>query len=158
MSNLNENDIAVYLGDIIQIMDWRLDQESGYWLGLFDDGTVERDWRYVPVTDVPLNNLLCEYECLVNELSSKEISYFTKKETYNGYFTKKETYNALNEKIIQETDFKSLYGKDNAEVRKQHVKGELSDLYSELKDLEFSIDWIKYYIPFLREVIRSKRE
>ena len=147
MSNLNENDIAVYLGDIIQIMDWRLDQESGYWLGLFDDGTVERDWRYVPVTDVPLNNLLCEYECLVNELSSKEISYFTKKETYN----------ALSEKIIRVTDFKSLYGKNNAEVRKQHVKGELSDLYSELKDLEFSIDWIRNYIPFLREVIRTKR-
>ena len=101
----------------------------------------------ISICEVPLEQLLETYEDLVNELSGKEISYFTKKETYN----------ALSEKIIRVTDFKSLYGKNNAEVRKQHVKGELSDLYSELKDLEFSIDYIKYYIPFLKEVIRTKR-
>ena len=146
MSNLDTEDIAIILNDI-KVIDWKLDCKSGYWKGLHDDGTPERDWRYVPVTDVPLNNLLCEYECLVNELSSKEVEYFTRKESYNR----------LSSEIIESTDFKALYGKNNEKVRKEHVKGELAVEFKELKALEFSVDWIRNYIIFLREVIRTKR-
>ena len=139
MSNLNENDIAGIMEDKTRY---------GYLDGKFkvSDGTGKQFVECSAVM-VPLNILLEGYEELVFELSEKEISYFTKKEQYNR----------LSNEIINTVDFKALYGKNNAEVRKQHVKGELSDLYSELKDLEFSIDWIQRYISFLREVIRTKR-
>ena len=141
MSNLNENDIAIITGkdkdgDVIftEEMGWK--RYNG-----------EHGWLPVPAVDVPVDSLLLSYEDLVFELSYKEIEYFTKKESYNR----------LSSEIIESTDFKSLYGKNNEKVRKEHVKKELSDLYSELKGLEFSIEWIKYYIPFLKEVIRTKR-
>ena len=84
---------------------------------------------------------------LVTELSEKEVALYKWKEVYN----------VKSDEIIAETDFKALYGANNQKVRDNHVKNELSDLYSELKDLEFSIEWIQRYLPFLREVIRTKR-
>ena len=139
MSNLNENDIAEIMED---------KTIYGYLDGKFKVSDVTgKQFVECSAVMVPLNILLEGYEELIFELSEKEIEYFTKKESYN----------ALSNEIIEATDFKSLYGKNNAEVRKQHVKGELSDLYSELKDLEFSIDWIQRYISFLRELIRVKR-
>ena len=141
MSNLNENDIAIITGkdkdgDVIftEEMGWK--RYNG-----------EHGWLPVPAVDVPVDSLLLSYEELLFELSEKEIKYFSKKESYNR----------LSSEIINGTDFKALYGKNNEKVRKEHVKKELSDLYSELKGLEFSIDWIRNYIIFLREVIRTKR-
>lgn len=108
----------------------------------------EHGWLPVPAVDVPVDSLLLTYEDLVNELSSKEIDYFRKKEVYKD----------LSSEIIESTDFKSLYSKNNESIRKQHVKKELSEQYEELKSLEFGINWIKNYIPFLRELIRSIRQ
>jgi len=50
-----------------------------------------------------------------------------------------------------------LYGKNNADVRKQHVRKELSTWYDTITDLELGISWINRRISFLRELIRTKR-
>ena len=49
-----------------------------------------------------------------------------------------------------------MYGKNNESIRKQHVKEELADEYSELKELEFSIDNLKRRISFLKSLIHTK--
>lgn len=86
-------------------------------------------------------------ECkLIDELSEKEIEYYNLKEKYNE----------LSEKIIESTDFKELYGKNNERVRKNHVKNELSDMVKEIKSLEFSIDYCKRRIMFLKQLIHTK--
>ena len=140
MSNLNTEDIAVLTGKPV-------DGDVKFTSDGFKEFNGEHGWLPVPAVDVPVDILLLSYEDFVFELSSKEVEYFTRKESYN----------ALGEKIIQETVFKALYGKNNEKVRKEHVKKELANQFQELKDLEFSIDWIQRYISFLREVIRTKR-
>ena len=90
---------------------------------------------------------LMEWSSLVTELSGKEIDLFKCKNEYQ----------VLSDKIIQDTDFKALYGANNQKVRDNHVKGELSDLYDEIKSLEFSIDYLTRRIMFLKELIRTKR-
>ena len=82
---------------------------------------------------------LKEYEDLINELSEKEV------------------YQVKAMEIEATTDFKALYGKNNADIRKQHISQELADWYTTIKDLEFSIDYISRRISFLRELIRTKR-
>ncbi|WP_288267490.1 hypothetical protein [uncultured Methanobrevibacter sp.] len=98
-------------------------------------------------TDLTIGELLKEWEDLIEELSEKEIDY---------YYTKR-SYQALSDKIISETDFKSLYGANNQKVRDNHVRNELSDLYNTIKTLEFSIDWIQRRISFIRELTHVKR-
>ena len=111
------------------------------------EGNESVSYREVSIVDVPVTDLLVEYEDMVLELSQKEV------ELYNL----KEAYLLAERKIVEETDFKSLYGANNQKVRDTHVKAELADMYSQRKDLEFSIDFIRNYIPLLREVIRSKQ-
>ena len=88
-----------------------------------------------------------EWTMLITELSDKEVELFKCKTEYQF----------LSDKIIQDTDFKALYGANNQKVRDNHVKGELSDLYDTIKSLEFSIDYINRRIMFLKELIRTKR-
>ena len=94
-----------------------------------------------------IQNNLSEWDKLINELSSKEVKLFNKKEAYN----------ALSEEIIQSTDFKTLYGKNNESIRKTHVKETLADEYQEIKELEFSIDYLKRRISFLKSLIQLKK-
>lgn len=89
---------------------------------------------------------LSEWSELIIELSSKEIKYYHLKEKYNE----------LSEEIIASTDFKEVYGKNNESVRKNHVKNELLDMVNELKELEFSIDYFKRRISFLKQLIHTK--
>ena len=139
ISNLNE-------GDIAKILEEPKNGSVKFTMNGFKEYNGEHGWLPVPAVDVQLTDLLLTYEDLVDELSDKEVCLFRKKEVYN----------ALSSSIIESTDFKALYGKNNEKIRKQHVKEELSDEYKELKDLEFSIDWINRYIVFLRELIRTK--
>ena len=138
----------------VEIIDYRLECKTGYWQMLVSDqieidGRVidERDWRACSITDVPLDYLLREWELMVNELSSKEI------ELYNL----KEAYLIAESEIVNNTDFKAIYGANNQKIKDNHVKTELTDMVSEMKALEFGMNWIKQYIPFLKEVIRSKK-
>lgn len=92
-----------------------------------------------------LDNLY-EWSRLITELSENEIELFELKEKYE----------LASEKIIDETDFKAIYGKNNAEVRKQHVKSRLYADYLVIKDLEFSIDYLKRRISYLKQLIHTK--
>ena len=94
-----------------------------------------------------MNELLSEWEGLVNELSEKEIALYEWKEVYQ-----------IKAMEIENTvDFKALYGKNNADVRKQHVKMELGEWDKTIHELEVSVAWITRRISFLRELIKCKR-
>ena len=108
---------------------------------------IELEDKKVRSIELPLTDLLCEWEDLVEDLTEKEIEYYYCKERYQSKA----------DVIIAETDFKALYGANNQKVRDNHVKNELSEDYLHLKNLEFSIDWLNRRISFLRELIRTKR-
>ena len=112
------------------------------------NGDEKIEWVSVYITGVPTGFLLREWEDLVHELSEKEVELLKLKE----YIAVKSF------EIEQETDFKTLYGKNNADVRKHHIKQELGDVFDEVQALELSISWIKGYVPLLRECIRIKRD
>ena len=128
-----------YQDEIIDIKDENTEDSNGivtrHIIFCFDgrlDDTVAKD--------------IMEWNNLVDELSSKEVKLWDCKEAYQ----------VASEDIIAKTDFKELYGKNNADVRKQHVKHELMDLYLEIHSLEVSIDWIVRRINFLRSLVRYK--
>ena len=138
----------------MEIIDYKL-RIDGHWYGLFKDpvtidGEVidERDWRIVMITDVPVDVLLKEWHFLVHELSDKEVELLKLKE-----YIQSESFH-----IETTFDFKEAYGKNNADVRKQHIRMELDEVFNKVRDLELGINWIKQYIPLLREVIRTKRD
>ena len=115
---------------------------------LYDrEGEPYTEWRNCKITEVPLNTLLDEYENIIYELSEKEIQKHNLKET----IFKQE------QEIIKNTDFNTLYGANNKDVRKSHLDQVLADKYQEKIDLNFSIDYLKRYIGLLKEVVRSKR-
>lgn len=99
------------------------------------------------IVDVPVAVLLDKWEELVIELDYK----------VRRLYECKEEYLVKERKIIENTDFKEIYGANNQKVRDQHVKGELSKLVDLMKDLEFRIEFIKGYVSLLREVIRAKQ-
>lgn len=90
---------------------------------------------------------LYQYKKLIEELSEKEIALYQWKEIYE----------IKAREIEVTTNFKEIYGKNNAEVRKQHIKEELREWHDNIKELEFSIDYITRRISFLKELIRTKR-
>ncbi len=147
MSNLNEEDIARYQ-EGIKIVDYRI-TELGYWEGLHDDGTIERDWRPVYCHEVPVKSLLETYHCMVVELTYKETEYMELKEQYNS-----EEFEIV---YLSDINFKELYGSTSEKVRKQHASTVLKPLKTKLNGLELSIDYLKRYISFLRELVQVKR-
>ena len=113
------------------------------------NGDEKLEWVPVDVTAVPVGWLLREYEDLVFELSEKEVLLSNKKEEYAN--------KEFEIVFMSDVNFKELYGSTSEKVRKQHAKTELSELDNEIKTLELSINWIRGYIPLLKEVIRCKR-
>ena len=143
MSNLNEQDIAILTGkpvkgDLIytEEMQWKQ----------YDD---EHGWLPIPAADVHLDALLLCYEDLIIELSRKETEYLKLKEDYDG--------KEFEIVFMSDIDFKELYGSTSEKVRKQHASVELKPLKDELQGLELSIDYLKRYIVFIRELCKWKR-
>ena len=158
MSNLNEDDIARYTE--AQEANWELDymkgdcklmKNDGRWKQVIsvDKETGARGWNHVRAMDVPLDSLIREYEELLIELSDKEVEYMDLKEQYNS-----EEFEIV---YISDINFKELYGSTSEKVRKQHASTVLKPLKTKLNGLELSIDYLKRYISFLRELIRVKR-
>ena len=112
------------------------------------DGDESLEWNIVPITEIPSDELLRTYEDLVLELSDKEIELYMLKEQY----LQRES------EIVQNTDFKALYNANNQKIRDQHVKETLKDMVEKKVELQFTIDFIRNYIPLLREVLRSKSD
>ena len=117
----------------------------------FMEYSEEYGWLRIPIADVKdVDELVMAYEDLVFELSEKEMELAQMKEEYN-----RKEFDII---FRSDIDFKSLYGSTSEKVRKQHAKETLAGLDKTKSDLELSVEFIKNYIPLLREVIRSKRE
>ena len=69
----------------------------------------------------------------------------------------KEIYLTQSVDIELNTDFKELYGKNNAEIRKYHIHNELKQLVDEINELEKTIIWLRYRVSFLKEVVKTQR-
>ena len=158
MSNLNEDDIARYTE--AQEANWELDymkgdcklmKNDGRWKQVIsvDEETGARGWNHVRAMDVPLDSLIREYEELLIELSDKEVEYMDLKEEYN-----QKEFEIV---YLSDINFKELYGSTSEKVRKQHASTVLKPLKTKLNGLELSIDYLKRYIVFIRELIRTKR-
>lgn len=153
MSNLNEEDIAVYQEESESIVKAYQLNDNGGWQQLISydtNGELISEWCGCMAVDVPGNFLLIEYENLLAELSNKEVELSKLNEKY----TNKE----FNIVFMSDIDFKALYGSTAEKVRKQHARMTLKSLNDEINKLELSIEWIKNYLLFLRELIRSKRK
>jgi hypothetical protein len=155
MSNLNEKDIARYTE--AQEANWELDymkgdcklmKNDGRWKQVIsvDKETGARGWNHVRAMDVPLDSLIREYEELLIELSDKEVEYMDLKEEYN-----QKEFEIV---YLSDINFKELYGSTSEKVRKQHAVNELKEFKDKINSLELSVDWLKRYLPFLREVIK----
>lgn len=92
------------------------------------------------------NDYLREWENLVDELSEKELALIEWKQVYE----------IKAQEIEDTTDFKAIYGRNNADVRKLHIKNELKDWSNIITDLEISINWISRRISFLRELVKCE--
>lgn len=95
-----------------------------------------------------IKELLEKWETLINKVSMQEIQlYELKEEIFNE-----------EQKIISETDFKEIYGKNNADVRKQHLQSVMKPKYDSKKALEIDIDANKRRIIFYGEKVKCLRE
>lgn len=88
-----------------------------------------------------------EWRKNINEITDKE----------KDLIALKETYAQMEQKIIDETDFKELYGKNNEAVRKNHVKNELKDMVDERHDLELRISYLKRRIDFIKSLMSIQK-
>ena len=94
-----------------------------------------------------IDGLLGEWESLIDELSSKEIALYEWKHVYQ----------AKAMEIENTVDFKKLYGANNQKIRDQHVRNELQTWADNIKELEFSINYLARRISFIKEMIKCKR-
>lgn len=59
-------------------------------------------------------------------------------------------------RILNEVDFKELYGKNNETIRKNHIKEELSDTFDKITSIELEAADIKRKISCLKRLIDMK--
>lgn len=99
---------------------------------------------------------LTEWSSLVTELSTNEIELYNKKQSYESS-SEKVLEDAAKIKAETEEDIiKDKYGGNNDKTRKKYVKEMLSEEKAEIKTLEFSIDYIRRRISFLKQLIHTK--
>lgn len=153
MSNLNEEDIAKYMENESIVKSYQFNDDKGHWQHLISyetvDGELVQEWCGCMAVDVPVNYLLIEYEGFIAELSYKEMELSKKKENFN-----QKEFEIV---YLSDINFKELYGSTSEKVRKQHASNELKPLKDELQGLELSIDYLKRYIVFIRELCKWKR-
>lgn len=139
-------------GDLIDVNDWysavnRLTPEQRY--PCKDEETAKELCKFlnsIPDLGSPVIDNLSEWSSRITELSVDEIALDNLKEKI---FNKEQ-------EIIKNTDFNKLYGANNKDVRKAHLDKEMLEDYERKKDLEFSIDYNKRRISFLKQLIHTK--
>ena len=97
-----------------------------------------------------------EWANLITELSYNEIELCKKKDAYQALSD-----NLLEEArtIKEETGddiIKAQYGGNNDKTRKKYVEETLADEDKEIKELEFSIDYLKRRISYLKSLVYLK--
>ena len=177
MSNLNEEDIAKWQDDNSDT--WRVEEiesieydengnETDTWNGYavvlsekpskhcFDcrnriNADMLCDFLNKYCSDVIGDKTIDEYfedwDNLLVEISTKTTQLYMLKERI---FDKEQ-------EIINNTDFKELYGKNNADVRKNHLKQEMQADYDAKNDLEMDIDAAKRRITYIRSMLDMQR-
>ena len=96
--------------------------------------------------DKDITENISEWSGLITELSLKEVELHQIKERI---FDKEQW-------MTENTDFKTMYGKNNSDIRKQHFKKFLKDEYAVKLGLEISIDYLKRRISFIKQLIHTK--
>ena len=96
--------------------------------------------------DDPIIDNLTEWSSLITELSGKEVELLKLKDVI---FDKEQW-------IIENTDFKEVYGRNNVDVRKLHLRKHMKGEYENRRALEVSIDFLTRRISFLKQLIHSK--
>lgn len=107
--------------------------------------------RFEEVAETPSNShtleeYFNEWEKAILELNDKGIELINLKESYAQ----------IEQDIIDNTNFKELYGANNQKVRDNHVKNELKDLVDKKHDLELRIDYLKRRIDFIKSLMRMQ--
>ena len=134
MNNLNEQDLAemqenrnivllkrmLMENDVDEMMLWvECPSYQDEVLDVTDEDITDNNGRLVKHITFKFTGMgepnvtgdLMEWKNLVEELSRKEVLLYHKKEAYQ----------VASDKIIGETDFKALFGKNNADVRKNSM-------------------------------------
>lgn len=96
--------------------------------------------------DEPVSANLNEWSECISSLSKKEKELL---ELKDSIFDKEQW-------IIENTDFQKVYGKNNADVRKQHFKKHMKGKYENRRKLEGDIDYLKRRISFLKQLVYTK--
>ena len=131
----------------IELLDWEKkficeDCEWKY-INVNLDGEIEE--LPVPITLVPTEALLKEWENLIQELAMKKDAL---NKTTLEYKEK-----SFDIKYIADIDFKKLYGKANDDVRKYHAEKECKDLIQHKEHLEISIKFLEQYLHLMNSVV-----
>lgn len=87
-------------------------------------------------------NYFKEWELLIEELDKKELELIQIK---NEYLKQSET-------IIDNTNFKELYGRNNESIRKLHIQTELKELCEKKIKLESEIKHALRKIDYLKNI------
>ena len=127
------------------------DLENGCWMMWVSeiDSEGNESSKKMPclITDVPVADLLVAWEDLVMELSDKEVELYKLKEAYL----------IAESEIVNNTDFKAIYGANNQKVRDNHVKKELKDIVDTKNSLELGIDNLKRRNDFIKSIMAMHR-
>ena len=177
MSNLNEEDIARWEEENKPV--WQVDEVES--IKFDDDGNEIGEWIGYSVTLIEDPSKYC-FDCrdednaeLLCNFLNNICSDITAEKTIDEYFEEwdsllseinvkstqlyilKEKIFDKEQEIINNTDFKELYGKNNADVRKNHLKQEMQPDYDAKNDLEMDIDAAKRKITFIRSMMDMQR-
>lgn len=121
---------------------------------------------------VKSENVDCRFDDLLNEISvelmREELTiddYFREwgksiddlKTTHIELINLKETYAQLEQEIVENTDFKELYGANNQKVRDNHVKNELKDLVDIKHELKLKSEYLSRRIDFIKNLMAMQR-
>ena len=121
---------------------------------------------------VKSENVDCRFDDLLNEISvelmreeltiddyfrewEKSIDYL--KTTHIELINLKETYAQLEQDIVENTDFKEIYGANNQKVRDNHVKNELKDLVDIKHELKLKSEYLSRRIDFIKNLMAMQR-
>jgi hypothetical protein len=121
---------------------------------------------------VKSDNVDCRFDDLLNEISvelmREELTiddYFREweksiddlKTTHIELINLKETYAQLEQEIVENTNFKELYGANNQKVRDNHVKNELKDLVDIKHELKLKSEYLSRRIDFIKNLMAMQR-
>ena len=102
-----------------------------------------------------LNNTLCEVDVYLHEwkkiLGELEADEKELKELKN-------TYDEKSNEMIVIVDFNTLYGANNKDIRKSHIKKAFKDVVKRKEELELKIDANKRKATFLKASVYAKIE